>query len=175
MAKRHYSIVEDVNRRVLEFIRQQGLGEGAQSLVAGVSGGPDSVCLIHVLNDLRGILDIKIITAYLNHGLREGEARAEERYVARLAGRLGLPFKAGRADVQGLRNAGGMTLEEAAREARYKFLTDLAASRGAGAVAVGHTSDDNVETILMHIIRGSGARGTATAASPRCAGRRARR
>ncbi|MBI2287649.1 MAG: tRNA lysidine(34) synthetase TilS [Chloroflexi bacterium] len=144
--------------RVLGYIRQHHLVSDQHLLVA-VSGGPDSVCLLHILTTLQDELDIKLHVAHLDHQLRGAESAADARYVARLAEQLGIPSTIDRRDVKAYQARRHLSLEEAAREVRYTFLAEVARSIGTSRVAVGHTTDDNIETILMHLIRGSGTRG----------------
>ncbi len=124
------------------------------TIIVGVSGGPDSLCLMHVLHTL----GYSIVVAHFNHRLRP-EAEAEGRAVEAAAARLALPFVLGGADVRADANQRGISVEQAARERRYGFLFAEARGRSAQAVAVGHTADDQVETLLMHLIRGAGLRG----------------
>jgi tRNA(Ile)-lysidine synthase len=127
--------------------------------VVAVSGGPDSVCLLHILSGLRKELDIELYVAHLNHQLRGAESDADADYVAGLSRRLKIPATIESRDVRSYQTQHHVSLEEAAREVRYNFLALVAAEVGAERVAVGHTADDHVETILMHLIRGSGTRG----------------
>ncbi len=148
-----------LRRRVLKFIRENKLLERPCLLVVGVSGGPDSVCLLHLLNSLRGEMGLDLHVAHLNHQLRGAESEADADYVSHLADELGLPVTVGREDVRGYLEAKGGNLEEVAREVRYRFLTTLAEQIGAEGVALGHTADDQVETVLLHLIRGTGLAG----------------
>ena len=150
---------EPLEARVLRFIRDNCLISGQSQLLVAVSGGPDSVCLLHVLVKLREELGIKLHVSHLDHQLRGAESKADADYVQRLANQLKLPVTIDVRDVKGYRAQRHLSLEEAAREVRYAFLAELAESIGADCVAVGHTTDDQVETILMHLIRGTGARG----------------
>jgi tRNA(Ile)-lysidine synthase len=150
---------ESLELRVLRFIRNNSLIHKESKLVVAVSGGPDSVCLLLVLMKLRDELRIDLHIAHLNHKLRDVESDNDAEYVSKLARKLDLPATIDELDVGEYRTKHGGTEEEAAREARYDFLARTAKSVGAGAVAVGHTRDDNVETILMHLIRGTGTRG----------------
>lgn len=150
---------EPPERRVLRFIREHSLVEGKRRLLVAVSGGPDSVCLLHILAGIHKELGIDLYVAHLNHCLRGRESEADARYVSRLAERLGIPCTIEERDVEAYRTLHRYSLEEAAREVRYTFLAELAETTGADSVAVGHTSDDNIETILMHLIRGTGTRG----------------
>ena len=146
-------------KRVLHFIREHHLVKRRQKLVVAVSGGPDSVCLLHILVKLQKELGIKLHVAHLNHQLRGAESQTDARYVAELAYRLKVPATVEARDVKSYQTQHHASLEEAAREVRYTFLAQVAVSVGAERVAVGHTVDDHVETILMHLIRGSGTRG----------------
>ena len=151
-------------RRVREFIRihqlvTSRLVTSRRPLLVAVSGGQDSVCLFHILVGLRDELGIKLHVAHLDHRLRGAAARADARYVAELAARFGVPATVERRDVRAYRKQHRLSLEEAAREVRYDFLAQVAEAVGADEVAVGHTIDDNIETILMHLVRGTGTRG----------------
>ena len=148
-----------LEQRARHFLREQSLIRGGQKLVVAVSGGADSVCLLHLLFKLQKELDIGLHVAHLDHGLRGAESEADARYVAGLSERLGIPATVERQDVRAFQAQQRVSLEEAAREVRYTFLARVAESIGAGRVAVGHTRDDHIETILMHLIRGSGTRG----------------
>ncbi len=128
-------------------------------LLLAVSGGPDSTCLLHILVGLREELGIKLHVAHLDHQLRGAESEADANYVADLASQLGVPATIGRRDVKAYRKEKRISPEEAAREVRYRFLGDTASIVGARCIATGHTLDDQVETILMHLIRGTGSRG----------------
>jgi len=148
-----------LEQQVLRFIRQHDLVTGRRKLLVAVSGGPDSVCLLHVLSKLKKELDVELHVAHLNHRLRGTESDADAAYVDKLARRLGIPAAIESRDVQAYRSEYRLSLEEAAREVRYSFLAQVADSVGAERVAVGHTADDHVETVLMHLFRGSGTRG----------------
>ena len=148
-----------LEQRVLRFIQGKYLVSREQQLVVAVSGGPDSVCMLHILVHLRNELGIGLHVAHLNHQLRGADADADARYVADLSQQLGIPATIEQSNVPAYQARQRISLEEAAREVRYNFLAQVAGSIGAEQVAVGHTVDDHVETILMHLIRGSGTRG----------------
>jgi len=150
---------ESLELRVLRFIQEHHLVSGGQPLLVAVSGGPDSVCLLHILVELQDELGVRLHVAHLNHQLRGAEAEADAQYVSDIASRLGIPATVEPRDVKGYQAQQHISLEEAAREVRYTFLAQVAESIGAGQVVVGHTIDDHVETILMHLIRGTGTRG----------------
>ncbi|MBI3760728.1 MAG: tRNA lysidine(34) synthetase TilS, partial [Chloroflexi bacterium] len=130
-------------------------------VVVGVSGGPDSLCLLHVLLRLRESQTdtFSIHVAHLNHGLRGEASQADADSVAGLATGWGLPVTVETADVRRLARERRLSVEEAARQARYAFLAAVAAGVGAPTVAVAHNADDQAETVLMHFLRGSGVGG----------------
>ena len=144
---------------MLHFIQEHHLVSHQQKLVVAVSGGPDSVCLLHIMVRLQGELDIRLHVAHLNHQLRGTESEADAQYVSNLAQQLGIPASIEQRAVKSYQNQQRVSLEEAAREVRYAFLAQVAESIGASRVAVGHTIDDHIETILLHLIRGTGTRG----------------
>ncbi len=123
-------------------------------LVVGVSGGPDSLCLLDSLHRL----GIPLLAAHFDHGLRD-ESAEDARQVAALVEDMGVPFHQAYSDVRVLAVKEGLTIEEAARKARYRFLFRTARDNLAQAVAVAHTADDQVETVLMHLLRGAGLSG----------------
>lgn len=130
-----------------------------ETLVVGVSGGPDSVCLLHILAGLRSRLEIGLHVVHLNHMLRGVESDTDAEYVAQLAHRLEVPATIERIDVEDYRRERHLSLEEAAREVRYGLFARVAGRMGISRVAVGHTADDQLETILMHLVRGVGIDG----------------
>lgn len=156
MPAKNYSTIE---QKVLAFIREKNLIESGGKLVLAVSGGADSVCLLYILAGLSRQLDIELHIAHLNHQLRSTESDADARYVSRLAKLMGIPAAIDSRDVKAYQQKYKLSLEEAAREVRYGFLAEVASRLGTKRVATGHTADDNIETILMHLIRGSGTRG----------------
>ena len=128
-------------------------------LVVAVSGGPDSLALLHALHRLQDELGLRLHGAHLDHRLRGAASEEDRRFVTRTFSRLGMDFTVEGTDVLAHRRARRLSLEEAAREVRYAFLARTASAQGAAAVALGHTSDDQAETVLMHIIRGAGLTG----------------
>ena len=150
---------EPLGPRVLHFIREHHLLSGQHQLLVAVSGGQDSVCLLHILVRLQEELKLKLHVAHLNHQLRGADSEADAQYVSDLTRQLGIPSTVERRDVKAHQAQQRISLEEAAREVRYTFLAQVAKSIGANRVAAGHTTDDHVETMLLHLIRGTGTRG----------------
>ena len=127
-----------------------------RSIIVAVSGGADSVSLLLALAELRRRkkLAIEIVAAHFNHKLREAESDRDEEFVRSLAGSLGFEFVRGE-----MKNAVRSDIEQTARNARYKFLAKQAEQRGGAPVLTAHTINDQAETLLMNLIRGSGAAG----------------
>jgi tRNA(Ile)-lysidine synthase len=144
--------IDRVERRLARW-SERGLG---QTWVVAVSGGSDSVGLLLVLHRLASSLGLRLTIAHLDHGVRGESARADAVFVAALAGSLDLPFVAG--EWQPTRSG---HFESDARRARYDWLMEVARESGASVIAVGHTLDDQAETILHRILRGTGPRGLA--------------
>ena len=146
-----FSIVLEQFVSVLE---EKCLLDPGLPVLAGVSGGPDSLCMLDVLRQL----GYRLIVAHLDHSLRP-DAAQEAEHLRQLVEGYGLPFVLERGDVQAYAASHRLSIEEAAREVRYRFLFEQAARHQAQAVAVGHTANDQVETVLMHLLRGSGLTG----------------
>jgi tRNA(Ile)-lysidine synthase len=127
----------------------------------GVSGGSDSVALLRLLVELRSRLGVRLAVLHFHHQLRGSEADADEAFVAGLAQRLGLDFISDRADVAGVAKRKGWNLEDAARRLRYQFFETAAEAHGITRLAVAHTADDQAETVLAHLLRGTGPAGLA--------------
>lgn len=145
--------------RVLTTIRKhQMLNRGDKVLVA-VSGGPDSVALLHFLTQVKPVYDLTLHVFHLNHMIRGREADKDAQFVAEFANKLGVPSTPMRFDVPAFMKREKLSLEEAAREARYELMDKLASEIKASKIALGHHADDQVETFLMRLIRGSGLKG----------------
>lgn len=136
--------------KLREFIGQHQLILPGDAVVCAVSGGADSVALLFALYLLQNKLEITLSAAHFNHGLRGEESDRDEAFVREFCDRYQIPLAVGK----GVVKAGKKGLEAAAREARYTFLKTLP-----GKIATAHTADDNAETVLMHLVRGTGLRG----------------
>ncbi len=130
----------------------------SETIVIGVSGGADSLGLLYILNELEEY-DLKLIVSHLNHGIRGKEAKKDAEFVEQAAEKLKLPFELQEADAPGLKKRSGLSLEEAGRELRYKFFKEVLHKYSAQKVATGHTLNDQAETMLMRLVKGSGPLG----------------
>ncbi|MFH1084522.1 MAG: tRNA lysidine(34) synthetase TilS, partial [Chloroflexota bacterium] len=148
----------DVTRAVRTLLQNHAVAAPGDALVVGVSGGPDSLCLLHVLRAMAPDLGLALHVGHLDHTLRE-ESADEAAFVAALCAAWGVPCTVERRDVAALAAQRRASLEEAARQERYAFLCALARRVEATAVAVAHHADDQAETVLMHLLRGSGLAG----------------
>ncbi len=145
-------------KRFKEYIAKNGLVSDGETVIIAVSGGPDSLCLLHLINRLAPEKNLRLIVAHLNHGLRP-EAAVEEAGVAAVAARMNLQFKAKRVNISLYKKRLSLSEEAAGRRARYRFLFQAARSFQAGAIALGHHRDDQAETVLLNLLRGSGVDG----------------
>lgn len=149
-----YQVCQQARR----FIQREALVRPGQRVLLAVSGGPDSMALLYIMVALRGELGIELAVAHLNHGLRP-EAASEEDFVRSQAAGLGIPFFSRQLDVREMAARQGLSLEEAGRLARYAYFEELAVYHGFNRVATGHHRGDVAETLLHHLLRGSGMRG----------------
>ena len=145
--------------RVLNTIKKNNLIKNGDCVVVGVSGGPDSVCLLHVLWCLKDELNLKLVAVHINHMLRGDESYRDEEFVDKFCSQLGVELKALRVDISKIARQRGMSLEEAGREERYRNFEEMADSIGADKIAVAHNKNDQAETVLLNIIRGTGLDG----------------
>ena len=145
--------------QVLHYIRERKLLRAGDRVAVAVSGGADSVALLRVLLELRAELGVVLVVGHFNHQLRGANSDADEKFVAQLAGKLELPFFTGSDSVEEYSRVRKLSLEQAARELRYRWLHRLANGENLNAIATGHTLDDQAETVLMKFLRGAGTRG----------------
>jgi tRNA(Ile)-lysidine synthase len=148
-------MLKRVRKTVAEFLL---LEQGDHVLIA-VSGGADSVALLRALVLLSPEYKLKLTTAHLNHGLRGIEADEEERFVRSLCAGIGMECLCKTVDILALKRGKGQSTEESGREERYRFLDEAAKQCGATKIATGHHREDQAETLLMNLLRGSGLEG----------------
>lgn len=144
---------------IIRAVGRWRMFDAGDCVLVAVSGGADSVALMHVLHTHSRELGISLHVAHLNHGLRGEESDIDEEFVRDLAQALGLPITVGRADVPAMRKELRLGEEEAARVARHRFLRETAQALRADKIAIAHTADDRAETILLNILRGCGIDG----------------
>jgi tRNA(Ile)-lysidine synthase len=147
--------------RLVKSLRQAPWFRPGLKLGVGVSGGADSVLLLALLTKMRAELGIVVSAVHFNHKLRGKASDVDEKFVTALAEKLGLTLHVGRADVAGKAKREKANLEDAARRARYGFFARLVAQGVVDVVATAHTMDDQAETVLAHILRGTGIAGLA--------------
>jgi tRNA(Ile)-lysidine synthase len=145
--------------RLLESLRRTGKLRAGERVGVGVSGGADSVALLMLLLELRDALGIVLSVAHLNHKLRGATSNADVKFVRQLAAKHGLEFYGESVDVAARARREKANLEDAGRRARYEFFARLVAEGKVDVVAVAHTADDQAETVLAHIMRGTGLAG----------------
>ena len=145
-------------QKIKNTVKKYNLINKRDRIVAGVSGGPDSLALLFLLDQLRGELGFGLIVAHLDHALRK-ESAIDAAFVGGAAAKLGLPFFFARLKAGKLSSGG--SVEEAARNARLDFLCKIAKENKANKIALGHHFDDQAETVLMRILRGTGLYGLA--------------
>jgi tRNA(Ile)-lysidine synthase len=145
--------------RTNAFIQEHHIDASKKTLLVAVSGGPDSICLLHILNKLKPEFGLKLHVVHLDHKLRGKSSTADAQYVLDFCHELGIPVTIEQRDVRSYQKEHKISLEEAARDVRYSFFAEVAESLGAKWIAVGHTRDDHIETILLNLLRGTGTRG----------------
>ena len=158
-----------VRQTFLRTIKKYGLLRPGQGVVVAYSGGLDSSALLRLLLEIKKNWRLEIVLAHFNHGLRR-DARRDEAFCRNTAEQLEIPIFVGSADVRAAARSRGLSLEEAAREARYVFLNATADKVGASRIATGHTLNDQAETLLLRLLQGTGRRGLA-GIHPRVEGR----
>jgi tRNA(Ile)-lysidine synthase len=151
----------ELHKRVLDTIARHAMIRPGDRIGIGVSGGADSVAMLRIFADLRISLGIAVFVLHFHHQLRGKEADEDERFVKALAAEFHLEFESARADVAGEARLHGWNVEDAARRLRYRFFASAAESRGLNRVAVAHTANDQAETVLSHLLRGTGLTGLA--------------
>ncbi len=144
---------------VLGFIKEHGLIEENSRIIAGISGGMDSVCLFYVLSELREILGFKLSAVHAEHGIRGESSLRDEAFVKKLCQEEGIELKTYKLKVPEYARSRSLSLEEAARKLRYEAFRKALAETGADKIAVAHHKNDQAETLLFNLIRGSGLSG----------------
>ena len=147
-----------LKEEVLKTIETYNLIEKNDKIVIGVSGGPDSICLLHVLDSLKEKLGIEIVVAHLNHMLRD-VADLETEYVQSFCKKLGIECYVKKADILEISKTQKKGTEEVGRQVRYDFFDEVAKKTNSNKIATAHNSNDRAETVILNILRGSGLSG----------------
>ena len=152
--------MNNFEKKVFETIKKERLIENGDRLVLAVSGGPDSICLLNVLNEIKKekIIEFNIVVAHVNHMIRE-EAGEDEKFVKDFCEKIGVEFYSKSIDVQKIANNNKIGLEEAGRNARYEFFDEISIKTNSNKIAIAHNKNDKVETVIMNALRGSGTYG----------------
>lgn len=148
----------DLQQKVLTTIQKYNLIQKDDKIVIGVSGGPDSMCLLNCLFCLKEILSIELVVCHMNHMIRE-EAEEETKYVQAFCEKINVPCFTKYANVIKMSQEQKLGTEEMGRKVRYEFFEEVAKKVGANKIATAHNSNDNAETVLMNLLRGSGISG----------------
>lgn len=148
-----------VFEKVLSTINKHNLIESGDKIVIGISGGPDSVCLLHILSRLKDKLDIELYAAHLNHQIRGIEAQKDALYVSDICDKMGITYFLKSIDVPKYCEDNNLSIEEGARKLRYEMFDEIKQKTKSNKIAVGHNLNDQAETVLMRIMRGTGLQG----------------
>jgi len=152
----------DLVHRILSAIREYRMLSGGETILIGLSGGPDSACLVHILNRLRDSLKLDLHAIYIDHGLRPGETEQEISFCKDFCDRLSVPFITKSIEVKAYAAEQKLNKQEAARLLRFRVFEETVYEVNAHKIALGHTSDDQAETLLMRLFRGAGSAGLAS-------------
>ena len=155
--------MEPLEKKVARFIRENRLVEGTPRVLLAVSGGADSIALLHVMQALvsRSALDVKLICGHINHQLRGSASDGDQAFVVQQARKLKLPVVTKAVDVKGCAETQKLSIETAGRQLRLACLGEVARAHGCTRIATGHQRDDNAETVVQRLRRGTGFRGLA--------------
>jgi len=153
------AIEQRVRAAVREACIRHAMVQPEDTVLVALSGGQDSLCLLHVLCGLRAEMQTRLLAGHLHHGMRGAQADRDVRVLEGICAEWRVPFHWERVPVGEMAAERAVSVEEAGREARYDFLQRLATEHGAERIATGHTATDRAETVLMHILRGSGLDG----------------
>ncbi|MCB2184539.1 MAG: tRNA lysidine(34) synthetase TilS [Desulfobulbaceae bacterium] len=148
-----------LEKQILAIIREEGLVSQGETVVVGVSAGPDSMALLHLFATLSSKLKMKLVAVYVDHGLRPDETTAEVNLVQECAEKLGVIFETTHVSVEQEASRQKKSTEHAARDLRYAFFEKVSQKYQASKVAVAHTADDQAEEVLLRLIRGTGRSG----------------
>jgi tRNA(Ile)-lysidine synthase len=151
--------VKVLSDKVMNFIKENSMFKIGDKVIVAFSGGPDSTCLLYILNGLKKKLGITLFGAHLNHCLRGAESDRDEEYARKICESLNIDFYSKRVDVHRISKEMNLSCEMAGREVRYEFFKEITTKVSANKIALAHNANDQAETILMRIMRGTGIEG----------------
>lgn len=152
-------MTDTIEKIVKNYIERYDMFGGTQNIAAGVSGGPDSICMLHILCKLRERYGYRLVAVHIHHGIRGQAADEDMEYVRKCSCEWGIEFRSFQYNVDRLAKKWHMSQEEAGRKIRYDCFSEVLKELGGGKIAVAHNSDDNSETFLLNLFRGAGIRG----------------
>ncbi len=152
-------MVSDLLSRLEQYCREKSLIQSSDSIAVAVSGGVDSVILLHLLNELKRKYQLRLHVAHFNHQLRGKESEGDEVFVRRLARKYGMPCSVRKVNTAAYAKGRRASLQEAARELRYNFFREIANEKETWKIATAHNANDNAETVLLNLCRGTGLQG----------------
>ena len=149
-----------LEQKIFEFIKNNNLIENGDKIVLGVSGGPDSICMLNILYKISSqkLIDFEIVVAHINHGLRKN-AIIDEKFVENFCEKIGVSFFVKHSNIKEIATQQKRGLEETGRIVRYDFFREILQKTGANKIAIAHNANDHAETVIMNFLRGTGIKG----------------
>ena len=152
-------MIKDIEQKVIRFIDQKNLINKNDKILIALSGGPDSVFLLHFLNNFKRRFKIELGALHVNHRLRGNNADDDEKFCKKICKELGIEYFSVKKNVKSFATRKKISLEEAGREIRYSVLKSIAAQNKYNKIATAHNANDNAETVLLNLIKGTGIKG----------------
>ena len=147
-----------LEQKIFNFVTKDKLIEKGDKIILGVSGGPDSICMLTILHKISKKIGFEIVVCHINHGLREN-ADIDETFVKDFSQKIQVPFFVKHINIKKIAREQKRGIEETGRIVRYKFFDEIMAQTGSNKIAIAHNCNDNAETIIMNILRGTGTKG----------------
>lgn len=152
-------MMKEIKNQFLSFVQDKNLINYGDKIVVGLSGGPDSVCLLSLLNSIKEELNIQIVAAHINHMLRGIEADLDQEYARKKCNDLNIEFFSQKVDIGSYAKTHGLSTESAGRKVRYEYFNHIMNTKSFNKIATAHNANDQAETVLMHLMRGTGIDG----------------
>ncbi len=147
-----------IEQKIFKFVTKYQLIENGDKIVLGVSGGPDSIAMLNILHKISKEINFEIFVAHINHGLREN-AEMDEKFVQDFCQKIGVPFFVKHVNIKQIAQEQKRGIEETGRKIRYEFFDEIMEKTASNKIAIAHHCNDNAETILMNLLRGTGTKG----------------